>query len=70
MLLLFNVAISYGDIGMDCVNAIQLITERQVAYGAIMVSLVFLPSTMTWAFLRANGSAPWSDLPVGINSVV
>ena len=53
-------------VGMEC----ELSGAFKVAYGMIMFSLVVLPSTMTWAFLRANGSAPWSDLPVGINSVV
>ena len=62
--LVIQLVISYADIALDLVNSVQLFFDGEVAYGMIMFSLVVLPSTMTWAFLRANGSAPWSDLPV------
>ena len=62
--LVIQLVISYADIALDLVNSVQLFFDGEVAYGMVMFSLVVFPSTMTWAFLRANGSAPWSDLPV------
>ena len=62
--LAITLAISYADIALDLANSADLFFQGEVAYGMIMISLVILPSTLTWAFLRANGSAPWKDLPV------
>ena len=62
--LVIQLVISYADIALDLVNSVQLFFDGEMAYSMIMFLLVVLPSTMTWAFLRANGSAPWSDLPV------
>jgi hypothetical protein len=66
MAMTMTMLIAYADICLDGVNAYTLFQEDHVAYGLVLVTLMLLPNVMTWAFLHANGSAQWSELPVAI----